>query len=102
MSVATQQSRSNLEYISNLQPGDLIGIAYGNQIWPAYFLGYGKGGNMHFYILYTWLPEQLKAGRKLKKDYTNGVMARRVVRMDVSALNPLELEGYQLLKARNP
>ena len=55
--------------------GDLIGVAYNNYIWPAIYMGKGKAGNFHFYLLserkIERIEERLSNGKKPYIDYIN-------------------------------
>lgn len=52
----------------NLTPGDLIGVAFNNYIWPAIYVK-NNVGNAHFYRLEEGTLDRFRRGLKPRVEY---------------------------------
>lgn len=64
-------------FARTLVVGDLIMVPYSNRLYPGIFRGYGKGGNIHFYMLRTGqqvkdnITNRINSGKKPYVDFIN-------------------------------
>lgn len=81
-------------FARTLAPGDLIIVPYSNHLYPGIFKGYGKGGNIHYFMIRSdqrakdYVINRMLDGKKVYVDFIN-----RTQDNVIAKLHPDELEA---------
>lgn len=75
-------------FARTLAGGDLIMVPYSNRLYPGIFRGYGKAGNIHFYMLRTEqyykdnVINRINSGKKPYVDFINRAGTNLIAKID--------------------
>jgi hypothetical protein len=81
-----------------LQRGDLIAIAYNNQLYLGVFAKEGSRNNVNYYNLNKTIAREINEGRRVYCGYINTTNNRRFTKIKLEGLTLDEREWYDIIK----
>jgi hypothetical protein len=95
-----KQTSLNDKFNNELKIGDLVLVAYTNNLIIGIFAGVGQANNLQYYPLTKWNLERVNDGKRLYKSYINTSYNCRFAKYSVDLLNARSKFYYEtILKA---
>lgn len=95
-----KQTSLNDKFNNELKIGDLVLVAYTNNLIIGIFAGVGQANNLQYYTLNKWHANRVNDGKKLYKRYINTNYDCRFAKYSVDLLNTGSKFYYEaILKA---
>ena len=95
-----KQTSLNDKFNNELKIGDLVLVAYTNNLIIGIFAGVGQANNLQYYSLNKWHVNRVNDGKRLYKSYINTSYDCRFAKYSVDLLDAESKSYYEaILKA---